>query len=217
MSEQKKVPSAEMMKTVDPLGEIRRYAETLWNEAGKPAGTSWEDYWAPAEKLLLAGRGDAVRERRSRHPTLHEEHLSDVVRQLRSQEQDELLSILAAAFDGLLDEHEALSLGRVLQDHSITVKESERDHTIERADRKRAAEVLSHLAWEYDVAFTASEGGGRVETIPFEKRQSYWEARLAGLEERDEPLTFADQTTMRRLVSRIEAEPRVRKLTYFGG
>ena len=214
MADQKKAPTPEMMKIVDPLGEIRRLSETLWNDAGKPAGTSWEDYWTSAEKLLNAGYGADPKERRSRMPTLHEQHLSSLVRELRSQSSDELLSILAAAFDGLLDEHEASSLGRILEDHSFTLKEESKDRLIESVPRERAAELLAHLVWEYDIDFISREGGGRFENIPFEKRKAYWEDRLKKRAEQDEPLTFADQTTMRRLVARIEAEPRIRKLTY---
>lgn len=214
MADEKKAPTPEMMKIVDPLGEIRRLAETLWNDAGKPAGTTWEDYWTAAEKLLNAGYGADPKERRSRMPTLHEQQLSSLVRELRAQSGDELLSILAAAFDGLLDEHEAGALGRILQDHSITLKDDSKDRLIDSVSCERAADILSHLAWEYDLDFISREGAGRFENIPLEKRKAYWTEKLKRNAEQDEPLTFADLTTIRRLVSRIEAEPRIRKLTY---
>lgn len=205
----RKAPSEEMLKVVDPLGEIQRTAQRLHKEAGFPSGVDWRDYWGVAEDLLTAGLSGNEPSDRTRGsastPTVSLE-----LTELAAQQSDVPLAILAASLHATLDEHEAICLGRMLGDTAIVAVEGGAKHgpfTVE-----QIAGYLGQLAHEYDASFLQQNMASRYQDVALAKRQGYWVAKLEAQKKRDEPLTHADQNTMHRLASQLKKCERVKDL-----
>lgn len=205
----RKAPSDDMLKVVDPLGEIQRTAQRLHKEAGFPSGVDWRDYWGVAEDLLTAGLSGNEPSDRSRGaastPTVSLE-----ITELAAQKSDIPLAILAAALHMTLDEHEALCLGRMLHDTAIVAADGGAKYGP--FPLEQVAGYLAQLAHEYDASFLQQQMASRYQEVALAKRQSYWLAKLEVQRKQDEPLTHADQNTMHRLASQLRKCDRVRDL-----
>ncbi len=205
----RKAPSEEMMKVVDPLGEIQRTAQRLHKEAGSPGGVDWRDYWGVAEDLLTAGRSGHEASDRTRGgpaaPTVSLE-----LTELATQHDDVPLSLLAAALRSTLDEHESMCLGRMLRDTAIIATEGGAKHGP--FSLEQIAGYLAHLGHEYDGALLQQNAASRYQDVPVPKRQAYWLGKLELQKKNDEPLTHADQNTMQRLASQLRKCERVKDL-----
>ena len=205
----RKAPSDEMLKVVDPIGEIQRTAQRLHKEAGYPSGVDWRDYWGVAEDLLTAGLSGNEPSDRTRgaaaSPTVSLE-----ITQLAAQQADIPLAILATALHATLDEHESMCLGRMLRDTAIVAADNGAKHgpfTIE-----QIAGYLAQLAHEYDASFLQQNMASRYQDVAMPKRQGYWVAKLEAQSKQDEPLTHADQNTMHRLAFLLRKCERVKDL-----
>ena len=205
----RKAPSEEMLKIMDPLGEIQRTAQQLHKESGSPSGVDWRDYWGVAEDLLTAGRSGNDASNRSRQsasgPTISLE-----ISQLAAQRSDLPLSLIAESLHTTLDEHESLCLGRVLSDTVIVAAEDGSKHGPFSKDQ--IAYFLAHLAHEYDSSFLQQHGASAFADVEVSKRQGYWVQQLESQQRKDEPLTHADQNTMHRLASQLRKCERVKDL-----
>ena len=179
----RKAPSDDMLKVVDPLGEIQRTAQRLHKEAGFPRGVDW---------------GGST-------PTVSLE-----ITELAAQKSDIPLAILAAALHMTLDEHEALCLGRMLHDTAIVAADGGAKYGP--FPLEQVAGYLAQLAHEYDASFLQQQMASRYQEVALAKRQSYWLAKLEVQRKQDEPLTHADQNTMHRLASQLRKCDRVRDL-----
>ena len=197
-------------QTRDPLGEIRRRARELWEEAGKPANKGWPAFFDEAEEQLVGGVSSGRPSGRHRNP-MRDHEVAPQVASAASQSEDGLLSIVASALKQLLTHQEALCLAYVLESHCIVLKDGKR---LQPSDDHETATVLAALASEYDEGFLRQQHAHSPFEIDPQARIDYWERVLLGRHREDNALTNLDRNTVNRLVTALRAEPRIDRVDY---
>ncbi len=204
--------------TRDPLGEVQHRARELWVEAGKKAGESWKDYVSQAEADLCQGRAiDIPSTSNSSRPERRTNHSMIITPEISAEMQPFILegsqtwrSLLANAMRKPLIDHESVCAAYVLENHEAELADGS---VLNPLGLREIAEVLADLAGEYAPEFTEVFGADP-SAIPRTARVEYWTSLLSTRKIKDEPLTYADQNTIRLIVSRITSQPTIKSLNY---
>jgi len=186
--------------TNDPLGVIENAAKQIWKNRGAPAGTTWRDYFAEAEQLLIAGRGTLPDSAEPEElPISKLELLPPEIWALRDQDTDPLRAAVAWGVNELFDEHEAFCFARLLGSNEFKVMGGE----FQACPEDEIIVLLASLAGEYDEDFVKSEGQGDLSTVSKEKRREYWRKKMLQWRSDDRPLNYHDRNTIERLKDAI--------------
>ncbi|MCC6954159.1 MAG: hypothetical protein IT290_08580 [Deltaproteobacteria bacterium] len=183
----------------DPLGEIRRRAEELWADAGRPTGRSWEDFVPSAEEDLLAGGPGGVPSGRARRGFQRRE-VSDEVAFVRAYGENALVRAIADALTDLLDEHEAFSLAHLLRHNAVELAET---NVLCFPDQESIALALAALAGEYPLSWLKDIGVASRDAATREQKLQYWNDRIREWNSASVALTFADRNTIQRLHAQL--------------
>jgi len=205
----KEIPNIDI---VDPIGEIRGRARELWRAAGSPTDRDWTHFFSLAEQELTAGKafGEATSRGRKQAPLVT---IPPEIEKLRTH-PDTVISALATTLHSFFEEHEALCLGFVLQNHSVTLADGT---TLGPWTVDAAARIVANFANDYDQLFLEKNGYHDLNTIPFDQKSTYWQAKLEQAQEKDAPLTYSDRNTISRIHDALLTDPRIKKVTYRGG
>lgn len=192
-------PSPEARKLVDPLGEIEHLARELHQreaaQGALGANVTWESFWGAAEAQLTAGRSSGVSTERTR-PTVAAESLSAQFAALLTPECDDTDAIFLRALGTPLSHHEALCLGHLL---CHTTCERAAGGTFGPCSVEDAGRILALVAGEYDEQYMRTHGRPDPQSVSRDLRAAYWTEHLEAMLDADEPLTHADQNTIRRI------------------
>ena len=205
MAHNSKPDSESMDKIADPLGVIEHCAKRMWEQQGKPPGTTWRDHVGAAEELLLSGRSSGT-------PACHTPHtetpapIPPTIWALRDQSRDVFAAALARSINTLLNEHESYCLAVFLLWNEIRIVGGEAPV---RCTEAKIAELLAAFSAQYDEDFVRRSGEGRLENSSLEKRAEYWNRKIFKWKEDDEPLTYSDRNTIDRLKDALCRQPEI--------
>ena len=213
--------SDEALQRIDPLGQIRAFAMELWEREGKSCSKSWEDFFEQAEEALLSGSGNeafsqntSIRARSTISPNTTPpipveqlSHLSDC---------DALSAIVAGAAKNFLSSHEGVCLARIFEEHKMVLADG---RTIGPLTPDTIAPILANLVHvierdDRSIPFLQKLGKNDASELSLSERAQYWHERLIDAIRRDEPLNYAQQNTIRRLIETLYAHPQMRSLQF---
>lgn len=178
------------LTVTDPLGEIERLAKTLWKGRGQPAGTSWTDFIADAEKQLLSGLSGPRRISQAKAIRGKANAM-----QAPSRPRFPRIAALLHLEEGL-NLHESYCFAKLLTWNEFRRGPEQEFHS---CSDEEIVELLSLLATEYEESFLRSEGMGSLGEIPPEKLHRYWTKKLLDWRSLDEPLGYSDRNTLERI------------------
>lgn len=200
----------ERLKVIDPLGEIRAFAHQLWIDAGSPGGQDWRDFFEQAERGMTEGSGQITTSSKfKRSPTLQE-----IDRRFLMAVQSSInpvVKLMSEIYPQFLNRHEALCLIALLDANEIVLRSGKK---IKRPEVSVLAEALAELCGEYNGGFLERHHAKTFVDVPSDIRIAYWMEEIPRLKAADEPLTYNDQNTIRRLLNEIQKSSEVRDVNF---
>lgn len=125
---------------------------------------------------------------------------------------DVLMPIVASALGMFLDEHESICLARILQTNAFMLREG--GMPVGRYDVETCAKIVARMCREYTEEFLNQHRARNFLDIPVDARYDYWLRKLQWVKDADEPLTYADQNTLRRLTGLLSSDNRLLGVKY---
>ncbi len=208
-----------LFQAKDPLGEIRRHAEALYQKAGSPTGQGWTDFFEQAEEDLLSGRGTAAAKPQTFPAAVlvAPKVVDPELLALTTDSSQPLAAIAASTFERWLNEHEALSFAYTLRNNRFIMTNAVELKASSIGD---ISEILARVAGEYSTNFIAQElvsnssPTANFTGIPLARRVAYWNEKITQYFESDQALSFADRNTIMRVRTTLANYPNLKEIVF---
>ena len=199
--DEKKKALLARIKIVDPVGQITACAKNLWQEAGKPAGSDWTDYFAEAEELLTAGRGGEAAGETASSSVKKTSSVGEHTKQI-----DLAISALSQSSFNL---HEATCLATILQNNQFSLEGFPSPTKFNDTEITR---ILSESTIEYEEDYLRECSVSSSAELSLAQKNGFWRRELEKKQGEDCALSFHDLNTISRLEKELREKTEIREM-----